>query len=342
MKNSVMKSLLAAAMVLNFTIQAKAQDDMEAQLDEEVEAVQPLEQEFMAEPPSQTQKQKSTQTAVEEEQRLQKQVLERKARSENEVTSDPNLNRFPKQEPLFKRPPGPAKGGAVRVEHPRAAEGLLRVNKDGSYQYRTSLLDKSKSSSVRIGAMTPPKIKVENSTVTYESMYGNSNLITFLYNYEWQPFRKFGALGVFVETGFATTSAKGSFKNQNRADGRTTSEERYNFFVIPASVFLNYRFEYVRRQWVVPYVSAGATYYGLAEIRDDGKKPSFAGAPAVGAGGGLLLSISRLDSAGAFALSSEYGVADMWLTLEARVNQGLYSDTDFSGQTYSAGITVDF
>lgn len=335
------KKFLVLVLAMNLSFQVQAQDDIEEQLDEEVETAQPLELEYMAEPPSQVEEKKS-QSSVDEEQKMQSQVIQRKRKSENEISSDPNLNRFPKQEPLFKRPPAPAQGGPVRVEHPRAAEGLLRVNKDGSYQYRTSLRDKSKSSSVKLGAMTPPKITVNDSSVTYETMYGSRDLLTLLYNYEWQPFRQFGSLGVFVETGFATVSARGSFKNQNRPDQRTTSEERYNFFIIPASVFVNYRFEYVRRQWVVPFVNAGATYYGLAEVRNDGKQPTFAGAPAVSGGGGLMFSISRLDSAGAFALSSEYGIADMWLTLEARASQGLYSETDFSGTSFNGGITVDF
>ncbi|MGZ5280360.1 MAG: hypothetical protein ACXWC9_10475, partial [Pseudobdellovibrionaceae bacterium] len=131
-------------------------------------------------------------------------------------------------------------------------------------------------------------------------------------------------------------------KNQSRTDNRTRSEEKYTLFMVPLSAFAVYRFEYVRRQWVVPYVTGGATYYGLMEIRNDNVTPSFAASPAAGGGGGVLLNISRLDSQGAFNLSQEYGIADMWLVVEAMAMQGLSDDIDFTNQTISAGIQVDF
>ncbi len=276
---------------------------------------------------------------LENELKLQKEVLDRKKRYESEVSSDRNIDRFPKQEPLFRRPPGPVEGGTVRVEHPRAAEGLLRVNRDGSYQYRTTLKDKSQGGSMKLSSMSPPKIKSGN--ITFESMYGSSNLTGMTLDYEWFPFRKFGALGIQLESGFSTATARGNFKTA-RPDGSSRSEEKYNIFIVPMTAFLNYRFEYVRRQWIVPYVNGGFTYYGLSELRNDGKTPVFAGAPAAGGGGGVLISLSRLDSAGAFTLSQEYGIADMWLAIEGRAMQGLSDDTDFTNQTINVGIVVDF
>ncbi len=278
---------------------------------------------------------------VDEEMKLQKQILQRKKDGDAAVDYDRNTDRFPLEPPVFRKPIGPKEGGSVRVEHPKAAEGLIRINKDGSYQYKTPLTNKSQSGTFRLGSMTTPKISSATTDITFDSMYGNSNLLTMNFDYEYQPFRSFGSLGLVVGTGFATVTAKGTFKSQ--ITGRPPrSEESYNLYIVPLSAFLSYRFEYVRRQWIVPFINGGGTYFGLAEVRDDGKSPEFAGAPAIGGGGGLLISISRMDAASAFTLSQEYGVADMWLVLEARAMKGLSEDTDFTSQTISAGISVDF
>lgn len=330
-------------LILIASLQAWSQD---ASIEAEVDAVEG-EVQSQAQPPAQSQteqtppeEQQLSETAtVDEELKIQSKVLKRK-QTETEVSSDRNLDRFPKTEPYFKKPPGPKQGGSIRVEHPSAAKGLLRINKDGSYQYRTPLKEKSKSSSFRFGTMTPPNVKAANAGITFESMYGSNNVFAIDFDYTWQPFRGFGALGLKLGTGFATVSGSGTFKTA-RPDS-STPQETYNLFIVPLSAFLEYRFEYVRRQWVVPFVSGGGTYYGLAEVRNDGQTPQFAGAPAVGGGGGLLFSISRLDPAGSFNLTQEYGIADMWFVVEARAMQGLSEDTDFTNQSISAGISVDF
>ncbi|MFN7825596.1 MAG: hypothetical protein ACK5P6_09565 [Pseudobdellovibrionaceae bacterium] len=239
------------------------------------------------------------------------------------------------QEPP-KLPPAPPRGGVLKVPHPGAAKGLMRIEKDGTYQYRVPLREKTKSSSFRFTSMTPPEISGGNG-ITFESMYGESNVFGFNYDYEWQLRTRFGAFGGQLGTGIATGRGSGTFVRDN-----SKAREAYNLYIVPLSAFVIYRFEYVRRQWVVPYVLGGGTYYGLAESRDDGKSPQFAGAAAVGGGGGLLFSITAFDAQSAFRLGEEYGIADMYVNLEARAMQGLNKDIDFTSQAISLGVTVDF
>lgn len=224
----------------------------------------------------------------------------------------------------------------MRAIHPDAGKGLLRINKDGSYQYKTPLRPKSQAMSMRVMSMSPPTISGPNGA-TFKSIYGNGTLYSLAVDYEWDPFKSFGALGVQLGTGLATAHGNGVL-----AEYQQPSQETYNLFIVPLSAYAIYRFEYVRRQWVVPFVNGGITYYGMAEKRDDNKPVKFAGAPALGGGGGVHLSISRLDAARAFTLDREYGVADMWFTIEGRVVKGLYASTDFSSEMVSLGITVDF
>jgi hypothetical protein len=157
------------------------------------------------------------------------------------------------------------------------------------------------------------------------------------FDYEWQPFTQFGRLGLVLGGGFATVRGNGYFKK----DG-SKAEEVYNLYIVPMSAYLDYRFEYKRRQWLVPFIKGGGTYFGLVEARDDNKSPTLAAAPALGGGGGVHFSITAFDPQGAFTLDREYGIADMYLTLEAQVLKGISSDIDFSTETVNLGVTVDF
>lgn len=237
---------------------------------------------------------------------------------------------------LYARPPGPAQGGTMKVPHPGAAKGLIRINKDGSYQYRTKLKPKSKAMSFRFGPMTPPEIQGKNSSISFRSMYGSSSLFLIQGDYEWSPFRKYGPLGVLLGAGLTTASGNGTLATGQAA------EEKYNLIIVPLSAFGVYRFEYARRQWVVPYLIGGGTYFGLVEKRDDDQAPTFAGTWALGGGGGVHFSLSRMDPGLAFNMEKDYGIADSWITLEARAMQGLDAEFDFTTQMITLGITMDY
>lgn len=235
----------------------------------------------------------------------------------------------------FQKPKGPPQGGTLETTHPNAAKGLLRIEKDGTYVYRTHIPEKSRSSSMRVGYLTTPLIR-NNQGVSFGDIYGADGLLGLVGEYEWQPFRRFGALGFRVGSGLVVARGNGRF-----ADG-VAAEEIYNLIVLPLSAEISYRFEYVRRQWAVPFVTGGAIGYGMVEFRDDGKTPTMAFSPAVVAGGGIHFNISRWDPQGAFILAQDYAIADLWLTLEGKVIQGLDQGLDMTNQTVSAGFTVDF
>lgn len=225
-----------------------------------------------------------------------------------------------------------------KIPHPGAAKGLIRINKDGSYQYKIKTRPKDQSATVRLTTMTSPKIENTTRNLNFTDMYG-SNPWALLFDYEWQPFKKFGTLGLQLGTGVSVFSGKGRLVSQG-VD--LTSEERFNLFVVPLSAFIDYRFEYSRKQWLVPYIVGGGTLYMLAEKRDDKNNFDFATSFAAGGGGGIHFSVTRWDHQVAFNMDRDYGVSDMWLTLDARVMQGLKAELDFSSLTIGAGITVDY
>lgn len=237
----------------------------------------------------------------------------------------------------FVKPVGPKAGGVLVVPHPNAPKGLLRINKDDSYQYKTHRISKSQSVSVKLGPGTPPKITgPEGSNLTYESMYGHGSYTALNLDYEWQAFRKFGSLGLQVGSGFAIMQGTGQLQSGGKA------MEKFTMLALPASAFVIYRLEFSRKQWFVPYLLGGGTLFGLVERRDDGKRTNFALAPTAGGAIGAHFALTGVDERSAFVLSEDYGIADLWFTLEGRFLKGLRSDVDFTTAQITGGVTMDF
>jgi hypothetical protein len=232
------------------------------------------------------------------------------------------------------------------VPHPNAPKGLIRINKNGSYQYKVKHREKTQATSMRFATMTAPKVSTTAQGASFASMYGSSPW-QLMFDYEWQPFHRFGTVGLQLGTGISILTGNGRLVTtaSDTAPGTTLNlraQEKFTLFIVPVSAFLVYRFEYSSRQWFVPYVLGGGTYYGLFEKRDDKQNISYGSSPAVGGGGGVNISITRWDHKTAFLMDREYGVSDMWMTVEARLMQGLRTDLDFTSTIVSAGISVDY
>lgn len=234
-------------------------------------------------------------------------------------------------------------GGVEYIQHPQAAKGLMTITKDGAYIYRVKPAAGSKESGTfRVGMMDPPKIQSADGVTDFSSMYGNSSQPLFMFDYEWKPFNSFGSLGLQGGIGVMYATGQGRFIIPDPQFPDQQAKEEYTFLAIPISLGGIYRLEWGHRQWVAPYISAGGTYIGIAEIRDDGKSPSLVGTPGVYGAGGLLFNVSAMSRDTAFTLSSEYGIKNLWISLEYRQLQTFTDDVDFSSGIVAAGVTVDY
>lgn len=266
---------------------------------------------------------------------------------ENEFFAPP-----PEDPAVVEAPPArpvktPADGSSVQyIQHPQSKKGLYRIDADGSYHYvaaRTA--KKTQSSSLRLGTLNPaPGIETPdaNNPTDYGTMYGG-NPTMLLYDYEWQPLDAFGKLG--VQAGFAYFSSTGQGRFLDCVPSPTTqceSREKYTFHALLLNLGVVYRLEFVERQWIAPYVSGGGSYAVLIETRDDNKAPKGVGTPVLYGGGGLMLNIGALDKEARFRLDAEYGIADLWLTLEARQFIATNKDLDISGTFLNIGISADY
>jgi hypothetical protein len=215
----------------------------------------------------------------------------------------------------------------------------------GRYYYKTEKISKkNQSTSIRVGMITAPNITTEASSgevYSFADIYGEDDLTYLILDYEWQPFKTFGKLGVVMGVGFFTASGNGRFSNPAVKDG-APAKEGFTFIGLPISAGGIYRFEFSDKQWLAPFVAAGLSYYALGEIRDDGKPPKIVGTPAGYAGGGILFNITAWSRDIDFVMDREYGINNMWFAAEFRTVQSLSEDLDVSSDVFNFGISVDY
>lgn len=229
----------------------------------------------------------------------------------------------------------PLEKGVKLIQHPDAKKGLIRIEQDGTYVYKVKTAPKNQTGIVRFGLMQPPKIQSADGTTTFTDMYGGDDISMLMIDYEWQPFSKYGKLGVQVGGAFGMANGQGRFLTGEEA------LESYDFVMFPLNAGVIYRLEYFKRQWLAPYIAGGASYIAVAEIRDDGKS-NFSGTPAGYGAGGLMFNITALDKQMAFNLDAEYGIGNLWLVAEYRYQKSFSEDLDFTGGIMSLGISADF
>lgn len=238
--------------------------------------------------------------------------------------------------------PRTSKGGVEYIKHPQSANGLLAITKEGAYIYKTKeSRDFHQTGSLRFASMDSPKIAAADGT-SYDLMYADGQQPVVMFDYEWQPLTGFGKLGVQAGFGLLYASGQGRFVSNDPDLNGLEAKEKYTFVAIPLSLGGIYRLEFLNRQWIAPYVAGGGTYIAVAEFRDDGKTPSAVGTPGAYGAAGVMLNVSAADRETAFILSSEYGIANLWVSLEYRYLKTLNEELDFSSNIISAGISVDY
>jgi hypothetical protein len=269
-------------------------------------------------------------------------------------------NEIPSSEIPMEEPPVPVKaaapvysddvvaksaaGGVRYIHHPQAAVGLIRIEKDGTYVYKTKDKGEVKTSgSFRIGSMDAPKISSEDGT-SFAKMYSET-VPVLMFDYDWQPFKMSQNFKIQAGVNIMLANGNGRFA-ESGPNGKPTqgeaAKEEYTFAAIPLNAGFIYRFQYMDRQILAPYVLGGGSYIPVVEYRDDGKSTNLVGTPAAYGGGGLLINVGAIDRDTAFTLRSEYGVTNLWVSLEYRYLNSFSDDVKFESNVISAGLTMDY
>ncbi len=239
----------------------------------------------------------------------------------------------------------------VKISHPLAQEGLVRIKKDGTYIYDIERPLKKESSRISFGQANHPEISllIEQADAqgnptgverefTFGDLYSEDSGLILGYDYERFSYTDKGKLG--FQAGFSAMFANGH--GRLKALPNDPSTESFTFVTLPITFGGVYRLEWKDKQLLAPYVSGGGTYVVLLEKREDKPTPSAIGSFGFYATGGLLFNIGALDRDAGFQLESEYGISNMWISLEFKVIEVSSSAFGFSNKYLNAGLSFDF
>ncbi len=135
-------------------------------------------------------------------------------------------------------------------------------------------------------------------------------------------------------------------------DNTLTSTEQGRLTLLPMSVALTARAEFLREQWVVPFARVGADYWAWMETVDDGTSDTTSflpderysgGKPGYHWGYGVDILLDPLDRGRASLADARWGIHDTYLVVEWREHRMLDSNTgfDFSNKGLSFGLKID-
>lgn len=230
------------------------------------------------------------------------------------------------------------------IEHPNAAKGLIKIDKNRIYQYKVKTSEQTAVGTFHLGLYEPlDLVNPEDSSLTFDELYDETNFPIILYDHEFQFWSKLGRLSWKVGGGFYFAQGNGRFVNLNPdPDGPS---EAFSLFIFPMNVGLTYRFQYYDYQWLVPYVEGGGDIFAFAETRDDDYNPSlgaaFGAAPAAHGSVGLSVLLGR-NASSFLDLDREYGINTIYLTAEFRRYVALSSKFDFTGNAITGGISAEY
>ncbi|MCS6837347.1 MAG: hypothetical protein NZ480_00735 [Bdellovibrionaceae bacterium] len=236
----------------------------------------------------------------------------------------------------FKKAHQEIQSGKDEIDHPLEKQGLVRINRDGSYDYAVAL--DTRQSSLSFSFERIPKLDIKSSPVTFPSLYSSSTMSFIAFSFEWLPFDRLKKqLSVRWSLGIGQDYGSGYMPQSG-----LTAEEGFNLLVVPLNARLFYKWDFWDRQIIVPTIGTGIGYLGLFEIRDDSAKTNLAGAFFTDLSGGIQISVRRINPRATLSLKRDYGINDFWIFGELRQFYSLKNSIDFTGNQFVGGLTIDF
>ena len=227
----------------------------------------------------------------------------------------------------------------IRMPHPRAEQGLTRIQTDKKHIYEVLPKESKRSTSVKFGIYSPNDLEnPDNTAVSFTDIYEDREAPIVLVDMEWILSNKLGRSLFQVGTGVYTASGKGRFKETPTRQAR----ERFTFVTIPITANYVYQARYWPGQWILPYGGGGLGVMSFAELRDDDKGPKFGGAGIAQGFAGAAVSISSISREVRLQMAQDYGINNVWFAVEYRLFAALSDKFDFSGDVISAGFNVEY
>lgn len=248
--------------------------------------------------------------------------------------SDPSEPSFIHQEKLKLEPEDPT--GAIKAYKEGRSELKPKIQGDINHLF-----------GFRYGISLTRDFSASSTTQAqnFQDIYGSNYAPDLSIFYEYQPFHSewFGNIGLVGIGGvsyFHGTGVFGTSLSQAGGEAVTTPQEtKLQFFVLPVTVAIDYRFNLFRI--VRPYILAGPSLIGYWERRETGS--NYQGiSHGVTVMGGVAILLDWFSAGSRWDMYSNYGIKHTYLTLDYSRLIPVGGDVRFSVYGVLAGFSFEY
>jgi hypothetical protein len=230
-----------------------------------------------------------------------------------------------------------SEGGAIQALLEGRSE--LEPKKTGTIRHAYGL---------RYGASLNRDISSGGQSVGFNQLYGDKYAYDVTLFYEFQPFHHefYGNFGFMFIGGVGYYRGQGKFSiNLPKPGGTgesfgTTSNTQFQFFTLPFTAAVNYRFNLFK--FLRPYAFVGPTAVALVEMRNDPKSGGKTHTEGFQFAGGVAVLLDWIAPGGSWDMYTDYGVHHYYLTVEYSRLTTFTNDINLSIYGLTAGLTFEY
>ncbi len=233
--------------------------------------------------------------------------------------------------------PAPEPGGAIQAVHEGRSE--LHARKRGEIHH---------AAGVKVGASLTRVINAGGAQLrSFEEIYGDNYAPDVTFFHEYQPWHSewYGSIGLLSSLGVSYFHGKGIFGIQLlKPDGVTKypseSETTFQFFTLPITMGIDYRFNLARI--IRPFVSASLAEILYYEYRNDDGDSHRGHSEGVLLQGGASILLDWISGNSSWDLYMDHGVKHYYLTVEYSRLTTFSGDVSMNVSGIYAGLTFEF
>jgi hypothetical protein len=225
------------------------------------------------------------------------------------------------------------------IYHPNQDKGLFKINKNDEYLYRYEKTKLNGFLHLKFGSYNFENFPSDVPGVQFVDFYDSNSAFTFLLEYDWPIFKKMQSLSLNFSGGFSYNRGRGQFVDTSIA---TPVQERYTLWFLPMGLGLTYKLKFISNQIFLPYVNGSLNYNLLLEYREGFEAFKYLGIFGAHFAGGVSINLGWFERLTALQLDQEFGINNVYLTLEGRQVVSFEEDNDITGFVFLGGLSFEY
>lgn len=225
------------------------------------------------------------------------------------------------------------------IYHPNQDKGLFKINKNDEYIYKYDRTELHGFLHIKFGSYNFENFPSDVEGVQFEDFYDSNSAFALFLEYDWPVFKKMQSLTLNFSGGLSYNRGRGQFVDTSIT---TPVQERYTLWFLPMGVGLTYKLKFISNQIFLPYVNGSLNYNLLLEYREGLEAFKYLGIFGAHFAGGVSINLGWFERLTALQLDQEFGINNVYLTLEGRQVVSFEEDNDITGFVFLGGLSFEY